>query len=184
VEESRLKQQVKRAARGDEQAAAELFDNYYPRLYRYALSRLGSEHDAQDVASEAFAKVLRDLDRFRWKGAGFEAWLFRIASNLVIDHFRKGGREEVRDTTGDLEETLSEETPETVLLDMEARDELGGMLARLSADQREVLLLRFAGGLNTNEVAQVMGRKANAVRQLQFRALDTLRARMSDVGSI
>jgi RNA polymerase sigma-70 factor (ECF subfamily) len=183
VEESRLKQQVRRAARGEEEAAAELFDHYYPRVYRYALSKLGSEQDAQDVASEAFAKVLRELDRFRWKGSGFEAWLFRIASNLVVDFYRRSGREQVRDTRAEMEEA-DPMTPETVFAQTELRGELDGMLAELSDDQREVLLLRFSAGLDTHEVGRVMGRNANAVRQLQFRALDALRTRMSDVGSI
>jgi RNA polymerase sigma-70 factor (ECF subfamily) len=184
VDESRLKQQIRRAARGEEEAAAELFDHYYPRVYRYALAKLGTEQDAQDVASEAFAKVLRELDRFRWKGAGFEAWLFRIASNLVVDQYRHSGREVARQDVSEMNQETETMTPETVFAQRELRGELDRVLAELSSDQREVLLLRFAGGLDTQEVGKVMGRNANAVRQLQFRALDALRARMTDAGSI
>jgi RNA polymerase sigma-70 factor (ECF subfamily) len=181
VDEARLRQEVRRAARGEEEAAAELFDHYHPRVYRYALSKLGNDQDAQDVAAEVFAKVLKELDRFRWKGAGFEAWLFRIASNLVVDQHRRSGREQVREQ---ITEEVDPVTPEGVFARIEVRGELERYLSELSDDQREVLLLRFAGGLDTNEVGRVMGRKANAVRQLQFRALDALRARMSDVGSV
>src|ERR671918_256737 len=84
---------VRRAAHGDEEAAANLFDAYYPRLFRYALGKLGNRTDAEDVAAETFARVVRDLERFKWRGGGFEAWIFRIAANLMVDHFREARRE-------------------------------------------------------------------------------------------
>lgn len=178
MDTSQLKQEVRRAARGDEESAALLFDHYHPRLYRYALARVGSSQDAEDIASETFARVLRDLDRFRWRGAGFDAWLFRIAHNLVMDHFRRGGRETVDEGLMETEE-MDLRTPETALLESELTQEVQAMLSHLSQDQKDVIALRFAAGLDTNETAAALGKKANAVRQLQFRALETLRQRMS-----
>ena len=173
-----LKQEVRRAAKGDEDAAAYLFDTYHPRVYRYALAKLGASSDAEDVAAETFAVVLRELPRFKWKGAGFEAWLFRIASNLVVDNVRQGGKEYTTLDGYVGEDVPYDRTPERQMLERETSEEIAGLLEHLTSEQREVLLLRFAAGLDTNEAAEAMGRKVNAVRQLQFRALAALREQM------
>lgn len=176
MEDRELKREVKSAARGDREAAAFLFDVYHPRLYRYALARLGSTTDAEDIASETFARVLGKLDSFRWKAGGFEAWLFKIASNLITDKHRKSIRERTTDELL-LEErdTAMERQPEERALHLESRRELETLLLTLPEEQREVLLLRFAAGLDTHEAAAVMNKKANAIRQLQFRALQNIR---------
>jgi RNA polymerase sigma-70 factor (ECF subfamily) len=180
VEPRDLKRAVRRAARGDEPSAGELFDEFYPRVYRYALAKLGIRVDAEDVAAETFAKVLKGLDRFVWKGGGFEAWIFRIASNLVVDQVRFRIRETVMEVSEDADERPDPRLePEAAFLLLEMRDELREALGSLPGDQREVLLLRFAAGLDTKECGEVMGRKANAVRQLQFRALQGMRDLMT-----
>jgi RNA polymerase sigma-70 factor (ECF subfamily) len=176
VEIRDLKEMVHLATRGDEAAAAALFDTYYPRVYRYALVKLRRPMDAEDVAAETFAKVLKELKRFKWKAGGFEAWLFRIASNAVVDHVRRSRRETLDD--GFREFGASDEmSPEQLTLQKETAIELNELIQTLSPDQREIIALRFAGGLDSEEIARVMGRKPNAVRQLQFRALSTLRER-------
>ena len=172
---------LEQVAGGDERAGAELFDRYYVRVYRYALRRLRSPSDADDVAAETFARVVRDLGRFTWMGGGFEAWLFRMASNLIVDHSRRTNRERA---TGDGLPALQAEveTPEAFILRGETSTEIRGLLATLPAEQREVLLLRCAGQLGTNEISKLMGRKPNAVRQLQFRALSNLRKQLARPG--
>jgi RNA polymerase sigma-70 factor (ECF subfamily) len=175
VETAELKSAARRAARGEEDAAAALFDHFYPRLFAYALAKLRNRSDAEDVASETFVRVLRDLHKFRWKGGGFEAWIFRIASNLVVDHVRRAGREVTDEDAAEKAGLIDERDPEASVLKGELSRELNEMLERLAPDQREVLLLRFAGGLDAAEVGRVMQRKPNAVRQLQFRALENLR---------
>ncbi|MFN2595277.1 MAG: sigma-70 family RNA polymerase sigma factor [Actinomycetota bacterium] len=174
-----LRDNVRRAVKGDGRAASALFDEFHPRIYRYALSKLRSAQDADDVASETFARVLRDLGRFRWKAGGFEAWIFRIASNLVVDHVRHSSRE--RPGSDPLPERESlDPRPEELVLTGELVADLTSLLDRLVPDQREVLLLRFAAGLDTSETATVMGKKVNATRQLQFRAIQNLRALMAE----
>jgi RNA polymerase sigma-70 factor (ECF subfamily) len=174
VETAELRHHVRRAARGDEESAGLLFDHYYPRVFRYARGKLARDVDAEDVAAETFARILRGLDKFKWKGAGFEAWVFRIAANLVIDTHRRSGRETSESETID-EEAPTAELPENLLLRAETVGGLRAMLDELAPDQREVLLLRFAADMDTTEVGQVMDRNPNAVRQLQFRALQRLR---------
>lgn len=178
MDSSEIRQEVRRAARGDQDSAALLFDAYHPRLYRYALARVGSAPVAEDIASETFARVLRDLHRFRWRGAGFDAWLFRIAHNLVMDHFRASGRETLNDDPDADTEEIELYTPETAALESELSREMQAMLSTLSPDQREVIALRFAAGLDTHETAAALGKKVNAVRQLQFRALQALRQKV------
>ena len=176
------KRLVKRVQQGDREAAGRLFDEYHPRVYRYALAKLRDPHNAEDVAAETFARVLSEIGRFRWKGAGFEAWLFRIAYNLIVD----GARARTREVPQAESATLSLETegvdPETAALWNETKSDLSALVVELNDEQREVVLLRFAAGLDTNEVAEVMKRNANAVRQLQFRALGSLRKRIEDDG--
>ena len=174
-----LRRAVRRAAAGEEEAAALLFDTYHPRVFRYALGKLGNAADAEDVAAETFAKVLVNLDRFRWKGGGFEAWLFRIAANLVVDRARERTREQATEELPAARET-DDRTPEQRLLVREQRAELHRLLADLPPEQREVLLLRFAAGLDTGEAGDVMGKNPNAIRQLQFRALENLRRRVAE----
>lgn len=175
-----LKRTVRRAAGGDEEAAGTLFDEYHPRVYAYALAKLRKPADAEDVASETFARVLRDLDKFRWRGAGFEAWLFRIAANLVVDHTRVGARETPSEEAPEDRIATAELDPADRVVSDESAREIKGLLGELAPEQREVLLLRFAGGLDTNEAGRVLGKKANAVRQLQFRALENLREMMRE----
>ena len=170
-----LKGAVRRAARGDQDAAAVLFDHYYPRLYRYAFARLNNSQDAEDVAAEAFARVLRGLDKFRWRGAGFEAWIFRITKNLVVDRYRRGDAEVIDSEVVGKVMPVEVDSPEIGTLAGEERDELNQLIDRLPDEQREVVLLRFAAEMDTHEVAAITNRNANAVRQLQFRALTNLR---------
>ena len=180
MDERRLRRLIRNAAHGNDQAAGELFDHYHPRVFRYGLSRLRDRGAAEDVASETFARVLRGLDRFRWRGAGFEAWLFRIAGNLVTDHLRSLSKESAHPEALEFADTAELRTPEWAAIEGARTKELNNMLALLPPDQREVLVLRFAAGLETDEIGAVMGRKPNAVRQLQFRALHSLRARLPD----
>lgn len=180
MEESRLRVIVKKASRGDEDAAALLFEEYHPRVYRYAAARLGPGPAAEDAASETFAKVVRELGRFKWRGAGFEGWLFRIARNVIVDMRRRTGRETLTGEIVEPVETSHEGLPESAVLDVESAAELRALLDRLPPEQREVLLLRFGAGLDTNETGRAMDRNANAVRQLQLRALRNVRAMLPE----
>ena len=168
-----LRSTVGKASKGDREAAAALFREFHPRVYRYALGKLQNGAHAEDAAAETFAKVLVELRRFRWRGGGFEPWLFRIASNVVMDHFRRSGREQISDPEAMSIETV--EAPETKLIEQEEAERLKVMVGDLVADQREVILLRFAAGLSCEETGKVMGRSSNSVRQIQFRAMAQLR---------
>lgn len=167
------------AARGrDRDAVARLFDRYYDSVYRYAHARLGNVTDAEDAAAETFAAMLRALPRFSWRGVPFEAWLFRIAMSKVVDVARHRSRVRSSDGLG-VEGTDADADPARVVASRELRRELVAAIERLPRDQRDVMMVRFFAGRSIRETADHLGRSEGAIKQLQFRALSSLRRRAS-----
>src|SRR5215203_3871001 len=168
-----VRELVDRGQRGDRDALEELYLLHFDRIYSYLHMSVGNRHDAEDLTTQTFLKMLEAIGRFRWQSAPFSAWLFRIAHNLAIDHFRARrhvqSEDEVPEPSG-LEESSAEE---------QAFDSMGpaGMLAlieRLSAEQRQVLTLKFLFGFVNAEVAGILGKTEGAVKSLQHRALVSL----------
>ncbi|HEY6708231.1 MAG TPA: sigma-70 family RNA polymerase sigma factor [Actinomycetota bacterium] len=181
---------VRDARAGDSSALGQLYDTYRDRVARFATGRLGDAEKAEDVTSETFEAVCRNLGSYR-AGTDFEAWLFTIAHRRVADHFRRrfrrreveldeaihpahqgGGR-------GALPGTLpAVDGPEEAVLAAEQRAEVAGAFRRLRADQQEVLALRVLGGLSAAQVGEVLGKSEGAVRVAQHRAMRSLREAM------
>jgi RNA polymerase sigma-70 factor (ECF subfamily) len=180
---------VRDARAGDTHALGRLYDTYRDRVVRFATGRLGDAEKAEDVTSETFESVLRNLGSYR-PGTDFEAWLFTIAHRRVADHFRRRSRR--REV--ELDETVHPTDrggraalpgrlpavagPEEAVLAAERRAEVAGAFRRLRADQQEVLALRVLGGLSAVQVAEVLGKSEGAVRVAQHRALRSLRELM------
>jgi RNA polymerase sigma-70 factor, ECF subfamily len=164
---------VERAQRGDREALEELYLIHFDRIYSYLHLSVGNRHDAEDLTTQTFLKMLEAIGRFRWQSVPFSAWLFRIAHNLAIDHFRARRRVQTEDEVPEplgMEESSAED---------QAMDSLGqaGMLAlieRLSAEQRQVLTLKFLFGFANADVAGILGKTEGAVKSLQHRALTSL----------
>jgi RNA polymerase sigma-70 factor (ECF subfamily) len=170
---------VHRAQQGDKEAFAQLYENHFDKIYRYVALRIGNKTEAEDVTQQAFLNALRSISSFKWKGTPFSAWLFRIAHNLVVDYLRKGKKQ----TTTPLDESLvdSDSNPQREAeyrLDIE---QLVSATKQLTAAQREVISLRFAGELSVAEVAKVMGKSQGAVKALQHSAIVALRKVLSGV---
>ena len=168
------------AARGrDRDAVARLFDRYYDAVYRYAYARLGNVADAEDAAAETFTAMVRSLPRFRWRGVPFEAWLFRIAMSKVVDVARHRARVRVVGPQPLVPEADPDPgvAPEHVAALREVRRELVAAIEHLPRDQRDVVMLRFFAGRSIRETAEILQRSEGAIKQLQFRALATLRRR-------
>lgn len=176
-EPDELERLVGAARRRDGDAVAHLFDRYYDAVYRYAYARLGNVTDAEDAASETFTAMVRALPRFRWQGVPFEAWLFRIAMSKVVDVARH--RTRVRTTGDGLDGRVADDGdhPEHAFAVREIRRELVAAVERLPRDQRDVVMLRFFLGRSIREAASHLGRSEGAIKQLQFRALASLRRR-------
>jgi RNA polymerase sigma-70 factor, ECF subfamily len=177
---------VRDARAGDTHALGRLYDTYRDRVARFATGRLGDVEKAEDVTSETFEAVLRNLGSYR-PGTDFEAWLFTIAHRRVADVFRRRSRrrevalDEAVDPaqrggrSGSLPAVAG---PEEAVLAAERRAEVAGAFRRLRADQQEVLALRVLGGLSATQVGEVLGKSEGAVRVAQHRALRSLREAM------
>jgi RNA polymerase sigma-70 factor, ECF subfamily len=166
---------VRDARAGDTRALGQLYDTYRDRVAWFATGRLGDAEKAEDVTSETFEAVLRNLGSYR-PGTDFEAWLFTIAHRRVADVFRRRSRR--REVALDEAVQPAVGGPEEAVLAAERRAEVAAAFRRLRADQQEVLALRVLGGLSATQVGEVLGKSEGAVRVAQHRALRSLREAM------
>jgi len=164
---------VERAARGDADAFRGLYEHFAPRLYRFALFRLRQPSDAEDLVQRVFVKMIEALPRYEQRGLPFGAWVFRMARNAVIDAERARHPVDDIDLVGSL--LGSGPGPEELAELAVERERLLEAIRFLTAEQREVVTLRFFGGLSPGEIGSLMGKREGSVRALQFRALETLR---------
>ena len=162
------------AAQKDPSRFAELYEANFPRVYGYIARRVGDRDAAQDLTSDVFHKALASIRSFEWRGVPFAAWLLRIAANMIVDRSKRGVKEIGQDELPDLPDPGArpklEEADECARLFLLVDD--------LPTDQRRVIGMRFAEEKSIREIAQALGRTEGAVKQLQFRALQNLRARM------
>jgi RNA polymerase sigma-70 factor (ECF subfamily) len=174
AEGSRLIALVELARKGDSEAFGQLYDHYHGSVYRFLYYRVGSVPLAEDLTAETFFRALRSMSSFRWQGKDFGAWLMTIARNLTTDHF-KAGRTRLESTTEDMSTLDSTaEGPENAVLASLTNEALLEALSELPTEQRECLVMRFLQGLSIAETADVLGRSAGAVKQLQLRGVRNL----------
>lgn len=158
------------AAQKDPSRFGELYEAHFERIYAYAVRRLHDRQEAEDVTSEVFQQALANLARFEWRGVPFAAWLIRIASNAIADRWQRRQRERSLPPPQD--------RPEPALDEVEQHARLFRLVGRLPADQRRVIEMRFVEQKTIKEIAAELGRSEGAVKQLQFRGIEGLRARM------
>jgi len=173
-------QLIQAAQQGDTQAYGELYERYAIRVFRYLYSHLDNRLDAEDLTEDVFLRVWRTLGNYKEKGVPFLAFLFRVARNALIDHYRRSAKGEEDVSIEDL--YLRDQTPgpvDAVMAIME-HQQLRSMLMELREDYRTVLVLRFLSELSPEETARAMGKSSGAVRVLQHRALAALRGIMED----
>ncbi len=168
---------VDAAKAGDQAALSELYQTYFPRLYRYILARTGNSYDAEDLTEEVFMRVLQAIKRFEHRKAPFSAWLFRIAHNAVISQRRK---ETARGRSSQLNDGMQVDTagPEELAEKHVALTEVMQAAKTLPDAQRQVISLRFAAGLTVAETARAMGKGEGNVKVIQHKAIAKLREMM------
>ncbi len=160
-----------RARELDSRALGLIHDRYYPEIYRYALYRTSDPALAEDIAGEAFLRLLDSLHQGRAPQTTLRGWLFSVASNLVVDHFRRAPRESAA-----LDEDLPEAESSASRAEQNVqRQAVQAAIRQLTAEQQETLALRFGDGFSVEQTADVMGKSVTAVKALQFRALAMLR---------
>jgi RNA polymerase sigma-70 factor (ECF subfamily) len=160
------------AAKKDPSQFAELYELNFVRVYAYIARRVGDRDVAQDLTSDVFHKALASIQSFEWRGVPFAGWLLRIAANMIVDRSKRSGRE----VSG--QDDLAEPSTQPNLEEIDQQGRLFRLVEQLPADQRRVIGMRFAEEKSIREIATELGRSEGAVKQLQFRALQNLRAGM------
>jgi RNA polymerase sigma-70 factor (ECF subfamily) len=162
------------AAQKDPSRFAELYEQNFHRVYAYVARRVRDRAETQDLTAHVFQQALANLDKFKWRGAPFVAWLYRIASNAIADQARRKVRE-----TNEQPNPVSEVATQDDLEQVERRAHLFRAVETLPEDQRRVIVMRFAEEKSIREIAEELQRSEGAVKQLQFRGLENLRNRLS-----
>jgi len=164
---------------------ADVYERYFELVYAYVARRVRDRAATEDLTSEVFRKALANINRFKWTGAPFGAWLLRIASNLIADRAKRQARNGVHVDESSLTVELlppdasrASDSQQVQLEDAERRAWVIRMVDELPEDQRRVVRMRFAEEKSINEIALELGRSEGAVKQLQFRAFQSLRARL------
>ncbi len=164
------------AAQEDSSRFAELYELHFERVYAYIARRVRDRSATEELTSHVFHQALANLGKFKWRGAPFASWLYRIARNSIADRAQRLQRESAPETTYGSPEFA----PEPDLEHIERISRIYQLIDKLPWDQRHVIRLRFAEEKSIREIAQQLSRSEGAIKQLQFRALESLRARMSE----
>src|SRR4051794_25746297 len=168
---------VDRAQQGDREALEELYLLHFDGIYSYLHVSVGNKHDAEDLTTQTFLKMLESIGRFRWQSAPFSAWLFRIAHNLAMDHFRANKRWQPEE---DVPEPEADEvtSAETGALESIGRKSMLELIDDLSPEQQQVLTLKFVFNFANAEAATILGKTEGAIKSLQHRALVSLQKQL------
>jgi RNA polymerase sigma-70 factor (ECF subfamily) len=164
------------AAQQDPSRFAELYEQHFHRVYAYIARRVRDRAETQDLTAHVFQQALANLEKFKWRGAPFSAWLYRIAANAIVDSARKRSRESTTDDS-----PVTTVAADSDFEAVERRAHIYRAIHALPEDQRRVIIMRFADEKSIREIAQELGRSEGAVKQLQFRGLENLRSNFSEM---
>ena len=166
---------VARAQAGDVDAIGALYDRHQHSIFKYLWLRLGDRQAAEDLTGDVFLRMLDALPNYRPTGLPFRAWLYRIAHNRLVDHYRgQAGRTQVSLEAVTLHadgDDPASATDHNLLVEQLAR-----ALSSLDDNQRDVIVLRFVNGLSLRETAIALDKTEAAVKSMQHRSLAALRA--------
>jgi RNA polymerase sigma-70 factor (ECF subfamily) len=173
-----IRKLVERAQAGERDALEELYLIHFDRIYSYLHMTVGNRHDAEDLTTQTFLRMLESIGRFRFQSAPFSAWLFRIAHNLSMDYFRANRRwqpeEEVPEPADGEERSAEDEAFHSI-----GRKSMLDLIDTLSHEQQQVLTLKFVFNFSNREAATVLGKTEGAVKSLQHRALVSLQKQLA-----
>jgi RNA polymerase sigma-70 factor (ECF subfamily) len=164
---------IARARQGKSQAWAEIYEEFYDRIYRFIFFKTGSREEAEDLSSRVFLKAIESVRSFKWKGVPLSAWLFRIAHNLMVGYHRR-----VASSRRYLEQAPEPDplpSAEEVAIKALEQEEVWRAVGELTPAQQDVITLRFSAGLSTADTAQALNKGLAAVKALQHSALVNLK---------
>jgi RNA polymerase sigma-70 factor (ECF subfamily) len=173
------RQLVLQAQAGNSEAFGQLYDAYMERIYRFVYFRVEDQQTAEDITSQVFLKAWSNLDRFQFSRTPYLAWLYTIAHNAVIDHYR------TRKVTTALDDVQLSQPDHSELVENEIdltaeMKSVKTALQSLTDDQQKVLTLKFIEGMSNNEIARHLGKREGAIRALQMRGLQALAKQLEE----
>jgi RNA polymerase sigma-70 factor (ECF subfamily) len=169
------------ARRGDEEAIGALYDQHCQAVFRYFLARLGHQQMAEDLTGEVFRRMLTGLPGYRGIDLPFRAWLFRIARNLLVDHYRREGGHKLVPLEEREQASKEEHDPASAVEQKLTMEHAFQALSALEPSQRDALALRFLSGLSVRETAFALGKTEDAIKALQRRGLAALRLSLDEM---
>jgi RNA polymerase sigma-70 factor (ECF subfamily) len=166
---------IEKAQNGDSECFGKLYDHYLPKIYRFVLIKVNNREITEDLVHEVFMSAWQSIGRYRHKGFPFSSWLYQIARNQVIDHYRvkknHANLDEIDEEKIKVDNALGEK-----LDNLFSWEKVQGAIKRLSHDQQDVLIMRFVEGLSHREIAASMKKSEGAVRIIQHRAINELKS--------
>lgn len=166
---------------------ARLYDEYLGRVYRYIQYRVNNIHLAEDLTSTVFEKALTNFGRYNSKKAAFSTWIFSIARNVVIDHYRVSSKKQTVSLDEETAQSSGAPSPEEELERRDERQRLQSCMAALSAEEKEIIQLKFGAELNNRQIGKVLGLSESNVGTKLYRAIrkmrDSLRESENDLGN-
>lgn len=171
-------------AKTDQDAFGELYERYVGKIYNYIYYRTSNQHDAEDLTARVFFRAMAHIKNYTDRGVPFQAWLYRIAHNLVANWHRDRSRRKIIPLDEFVASTLRSEAPDRMAEDREERDVLLAAMRRLPADRQQLLVLKFVDHLSNAEIGEAMDRTEGAIKSLYHRTLIALRddLRMQQMG--
>ena len=165
-------------AKEDKAAFGELYERYLQKIYSYVYYRTGNVHDAEDLTARVFIRALSHISNYVEKGVPFQAWLYRIAHNLVANWHRDQGRRKIIALDDYVVHSLKSEAPDRLSEEREEQNQLLEAVRRLPEDRQQLILLKFVERMSNAEIGAVMGRTEGAIKSLYHRTLLALREEM------
>ena len=165
-------------AKEDMDAFGELYERYLQKIYSYVFYRTGNAHDAEDLTAKVFFRALSHIGAYVDKGVPFQAWLYRIAHNLVANWHRDQGRRKIIALDEYVAHSLKSEAPDRLTEEREEQNQLLQAVRRLPEDRQQLLLLKFVEQMSNAEIGAIMGRTEGAIKSLYHRTLLALREEM------
>jgi len=164
-----------KVARSTAEAFTEFYSNYLPKVFRYISYRITDTHLAEDLTAIVFEKALTKFKSYRSEKAAISTWIFRIARNTLIDHFRVSGRQKTIPLDRIDNDPKTDETPEETFLEKEESKILRQCISRLSPKEREIISLKFSAEMNNRQIAGLLGLSDSNVGVILYRAVRKLR---------
>lgn len=159
----------------DKEAFGELYERYVEKIYNYIYYRTGNHHDAEDLTARVFHRAMGHIESYTERGVPFQAWLYRIAHNLVANWHRDRGRRKVIPLDEFIAASLHTDTAEHQAEDKEEREALLSAIRQLPEERQQLLVLKFVEQLSNAEIGVIMDRTEGAIKSLYHRTLIALR---------